>query len=158
MIVSNSSPIISLGTVGRLELFQKCFQEVAIPSGVYDEISMKRDSPEFISLQKGIEERWIKVEKAELLPTLKTNRLGNGEKEAISLAAKHKSILVIDDDSAKTYAEIVGVESHGTLYVLTRAKNKGFLSRSEAIHLLGRMMEAGFYISTLVYGKFLEEI
>lgn len=158
MIVSNSSPIISLGAVGRLDLFKKCFKEVIIPSEVYEEISCKKDSPECLSLQKAIAEKWITVEKIDLLSTFQTAMLGSGEKEAISLAAKHQAILIIDDDIAKTYAKIMGVESHGTLYVLLRAVRKNFLNKKEAIDLLNHMMKAGFYISTEVYGLFLEEI
>ncbi len=158
MIVSNSSPIISLGAVGRLDLFQKCFKEVTIPLGVYEEILRKKESPEAVSLQKAIAEGWITVEKTDLLSTLQTDMLGPGEKEAISLAAKHKVILIIDDDIAKTYAKIMGVESHGTLYLLICAVRKNFLNKKEAIDLLHQMMKAGFYISTEVYGMFLEEI
>ncbi len=158
MIVSNSSPIISLGAIGKLHLLKSCFKEVLIPSAVYVEISQKAESPECISLQKGIDEKWITREKAEVLPLLKTNLLGQGEKEAISLAAKHKVILIIDDDTAKTYAEIMGVEPHGTLYVLILAVHKQILTGKEAINLLNQMMKAGFYLSTEVYGMFLENM
>ncbi len=158
MIVSNSSPLISLGSIGRLDLFKKCFKEVAIPSSVYHEISQKKESPEFISLQKGIDERWIAIEPVEVLPLLKTNALGEGEKEAISLASKHKVILIIDDDTAKRYVEIMGVEPHGTLYVLILAVRKKILTRKEALEILDHMMKIGFYISTDVYGHFLAEI
>ena len=158
MIVSNSSPLIALGAIGRLELFRKCFKQVLIPPGVYGEISEKEESPEFISLQKGIREKWIEVEKIELLSTLKTDTLGQGEKEAISLAAKHKVVLIIDDDSAKAYAAIMGVESHGTLYLLILAVRRNIVSRKEVIEIVNLMMSKGFYISTDVYGWFLQEI
>lgn len=158
MIVSNSSPIISIGTIGRMDLFRKCCKEVIIPFAVYTEISQKKESPEFLSLKKAIEEKWVKVEKITLLPSLRTVTLGEGEKEAISLAAKHKLILIIDDDMAKKYAEIMGVEPHGTLYVLILAVRKKILNKKEAVDILHQMMKAGFYISTDVYAIFLAEI
>ncbi len=158
MIVSNSSPIISLGAIGNLSFLKRCFNEVIIPVGVYTEISRKGESPEFISLQKGIDERWIRIEKVDVLPILKTNMLGEGEKEAISAAAKYKAILIIDDDTAKAYAGIMGVESHGTLYVLILLVRKKILTRDEAIDILNQMMKTGFYLSTEVYGMFLESV
>lgn len=158
MIISNSSPIITLGAIGKLDLLKKCFKEVIIPSAVYTEISQKEDKPEFISLQQGIGQGWIKVEKTEMLSLLKTHTLGDGEKEAISLASKHKVILIIDDDTAKAYAEIMGVEAHGTLYVLILSVCKKILTGNEAIDILNQMMKVGFYLSTEVYGKFLEEM
>lgn len=158
MIVSNSSPIITLGASGKLELLKKCFKEIIIPLAVYTEISKKEESPEFISLQRGIDEKWIKIEKIEMLSLLKTPTLGDGEKEAISLASKYKVILIIDDDTAKTYAEIMRVKAHGTLYVLILAVHRNILSKKEAIEILNQLMKAGFYLSTELYGRFLEEM
>ncbi len=41
IIVSNSSPIISLSSVGRIDLLEKLFSEINIPSHVYTEIKAK---------------------------------------------------------------------------------------------------------------------
>lgn len=38
IVVSNSSPIISLSSVGRIDLLEKLFSEIHIPSHVYTEI------------------------------------------------------------------------------------------------------------------------
>ena len=41
IVVSNSSPIISLSSVGRIDLLEKLFSEIQIPAHVYSEIKAK---------------------------------------------------------------------------------------------------------------------
>ncbi len=156
MIVANSSPVIMLAKQGLLELMKKCFKKVVIPKSVYEEISQKKGSPELIALEKAIKDKWIVVEKAAVIPALDTKNLGQGEKEAISLAAKHKSALIIDDDAAKTYAAIFEVEAHGVLYVIYLAFKRKFIDNAGAMNALESMITDGFYISHEVYMRFFE--
>ncbi len=156
MIVSNATPLINFGKQGVLNILKKCFDKIIIPNAVYNEIIMKRDNPEVIALMKAIEEKWIMIENIGINPILATKNLGEGEKEAISLAVKYKSILLIDDDSAKSYANIFGVETHGSIYIIYLACIKRHLQKEEARKILDSMIKEGFYVSTEVYSRFLE--
>ena len=104
MIVTNSSPLIALGKQGVLNLLERCFQKVAVPKSVYDEVSVKKDSPEAVALEKAAKDKLVIVEKVSINPMLISEKMWQGEKEAISLAVKHKAELLMDDDSAKAYA------------------------------------------------------
>ena len=156
MIVSNSSPIIILAKQGMLDLLKKCFKEVIIPESVYEEILHKSGTLEAIALNQAIKEKWISVQKVAVIVKLETKRIGQGEKEAISLAYKHKSLLVMDDDSAKKYSSIFGVESHGTFYVIYLACIRKLLDKSSAKEVLENMIADGFYISSEFYSRFIK--
>ena len=156
MIVSNSSPIIMLTKQGMLDIMRKCFGKVIIPKSVYDEVAQKEGSPELIALDKAIRDRWIAVEKVMVASALETKKLGKGEKEAISLAVKHKCTLIIDDDSAKAYASIFGIDAHGTLYVLYLAYKKKIIDHDNAMNAMEGMAVGGFYISNDVYTRFFD--
>ena len=156
MIVSNSSPIILLAKQGMLGIMRKCFGKVIIPKSVYDEVAQKEESPELIALDKAIRDRWIAVEKVMVASALETKKLGKGEKEAISLAAKHKCILLIDDDSAKAYASIFGIDAHGVLYVIYLAYKKKIIDHDEIMNAMQGMAVDGFYISNDVYTRFFD--
>ena len=43
--VSDSSPLISLAAIGKLELLQSVFNAVVIPQAVYAEITAGKDRP-----------------------------------------------------------------------------------------------------------------
>ncbi len=156
MIIVNSSPLIILGKQGMLSLLKKCFKKAIIPKTVYDEVMQEKDSPESVALRKAIRDKWIFVETSVVNPILNTKKIGQGEKEAISLAVKHGITLIIDDDYGKTYASILDVEAHGTLYVVFLARMKNFISKEEATDILKNMIMNGFYISTNLYSRFLE--
>jgi predicted nucleic acid-binding protein len=38
LVVSNSGPLITLATIGRLDLLESLFKQVAIPEAVYEEV------------------------------------------------------------------------------------------------------------------------
>ncbi|MBI1935646.1 DUF3368 domain-containing protein [Candidatus Woesearchaeota archaeon] len=156
MIVSDSSPIINFGRHGMLDILRRCFKKVLISDSVYREVMQKKESPESVDLENAIKSKWISVEKMRVMEQLGTKNLGQGEKESISLASKYKLILLIDDDSAKKYAAIFGVEAHGTLYAIYLAYSKKSIDKAEAASLLNRMIEAGFYISPEVKSRFVE--
>jgi len=155
MIASNSSPIIILAKQGLLDLLEKCFKKVIIPQSVYDEVMNKNGTPEAIALGKAIEEKWISVQKVEIIANLETKNIGQGEKESISLAHKHNCILIIDDDASKKYASIFGVEAHGTFYVIYLACTKKLISKTKAKNILEGMIADGFYVSSEFYSKFI---
>lgn len=155
MIVVNTSPLIVLGKIGHISLLKKCFKKVLIPKAVYQELTEKPDSPETIALENAINEKWITINETEINSSLDTKNIGKGEKEAISLAKKLNLPIIIDDDSAKTYASIIEVEAHGTLYVLIKSYVKKHISKEKTKTLLESMIKKGFYISTELYFEFL---
>ncbi|MBI2139191.1 DUF3368 domain-containing protein [Candidatus Woesearchaeota archaeon] len=156
MIAADTSPLIVLGKQGKLELLRQCFGKVSVPESVVREVSERKESEESIALASAIEARWIEAVQISINPLLETSKIGIGGKEAISLAAKLKSILIMDDALAQSYATLAGVEAHGTLYVLLFALKKGFIHNEEAKELLYGMMTQGFYLSAEVYGRFLQ--
>ncbi len=155
MIVADSSPIIILAKQGMLEILKKCFEKVIIPESVYNEIRVKEGSTELLAIEKAIKSEWIAVQKASIIPELDTKNIGKGEKEAISLAFQHKSILLIDDDTARKYASIFGVEAHGTLYVIYAACLKKLIDKSTARNAVENIIADDFYISSEIYSRFL---
>lgn len=155
MIVSNSSPIISLGKRGYLFLLKKCFNKVIIPEEVYKEIIIKINSVEANALKKAIKERWLHVEKVEIIDFLKNVNIENGEKEAISLAYKYKNRVLLDDDSAKSFALMLNLDAHGTLFVIHFAYLMKYITKDQAKEVIDLMIKDGFYISTDVYSIFI---
>jgi hypothetical protein len=77
---SNSSPLIALTSIDRLNLLQTLFESVVIPLAVDREI--KRSIPAALP--------WLRVQSlASTLPTIVLRRtLGDGEREAIALAVE----------------------------------------------------------------------
>lgn len=115
IIICDTGPILHLKEIGLLDLLQKA-GKIIIPRGVDIELS------EIGLSWKDQKPIWISVERLTLTENSKANVLYSsglldfGEAEAIVLAQHLKADwFLTDDTSARTFANIIGLEVHGTL-------------------------------------------
>jgi len=148
MIVSDSTTLIILFDLNRIELLANLFPKIIIPSAVYDEISVKRviELPTFISVQK--------AQDTDVLKSLK-QLLDLGESEAIALALEQNSKLIIDEKKGRKIAMRQGLEIIGLLGIVYLNIKKGFISKKEAKGFLDEALNHGYRISQqLIDGMF----
>ena len=144
-VVSDSSPIIHLAKIGKLNLLELLFDTIKVPRAVYRECVIEgggRSEVEFIK-----DARWIKVldvSNTNLIKLLKT-QIDEGESEAIVLALEIGADLVLlDDYEAREKARVLGLKVVGTIGVLLKAKKRGLIeSLKEEI---GKLQNSGFWI------------
>lgn len=146
-VIVNSTPLISLGRINRLELLQKVYGKICIPQAVYDEICEKDDTasallktyPAWIKVVKIKDEtarRWFPVS------------LHDGEVEVMILADELGGRqVVIDDLPARKHAiRLFGREKVlGTLGTLIIAKRMGLID--EVGTLIEDLKKAGIRYS-----------
>jgi predicted nucleic acid-binding protein len=159
-VVSNSSPLIWLAKIGRLDFLRIIFREVIIPTRVYEETALEAGSADSILICEAIEDGWIKVSQEKLEEaTVLANRAGVhlGEAEAILLAQKLGAELIIDEREGSGTAQMFGVRPIGTIAVLMLALAQGHLTSGEFKEHLNRLIALGFWLSVDVYNKVLEE-
>ena len=145
-VIINSTPIIALGGMGMLELLKKMYGEVIIPQAVYDEIGLKPDSRSFIELKKSLS--WVQILpiQNQMAKRFFKTQLHVGEVEVMILATEQEADLVVmDDANAKKHAMYLGLNVIGTLGILVKCKEQGFLN--EVKPLLDQMSQNGFRIS-----------
>ena len=145
-VVSNSSPLIHLAKIGKLELLESIFGVVTIPGAVYDECVAQGGGREEA---KDIENAsWLRVEKAtnQNLVTLLRSELDRGEAEAIALALERDAALVLlDDAEGREKARLYDLPITGTVGLLLRAKREGLLGSFDDTLL--KLRQSGFWMS-----------
>ena len=106
MVISDSTTLIILFDLGRVELLSNLFSKILIPPTVYKEISTKREIilPGFMEVVCVKENTTLKVLKS---------LLDEGESEAIALALERKSKLIIDEKKGRKIAMAQGLEIIG---------------------------------------------
>ena len=146
MIVSDSTTLIILFDLKRLELLSNVFERIIIPQAVYDEITVKKpiELTSFISVRK--------VTHTELFNTL-TSLLDIGESEAIALALELKKPLIIDEKKGRKIALHQGIKIIGLLGVVYLNIKKGYLTQGEAKDFLDDALEHGYRISQKLIGE-----
>lgn len=126
-VITDTSPIQYLYQIAHLDLLPSLYQQLRMPQAVADEIA--RGRAQGISLPDPTSLSWITlcpVPPSLLIPDLPN--LGAGEREVLSLAiAIPDSLALLDDALARSYAQQLNVSMTGTLGVLLKGKQSGYL-------------------------------
>lgn len=133
IIVTDSTCLIVLERIERLNLLSALFDSIFIPPAVQQEF--------------GIHLPWLQVEiptDEGMILTLKM-LVDDGEAEAIALAYQKKLPIILDDRQARTVAKNLKIPFIGTIKLLIKAKQRGMISALEP--LLDELEQNGFYLT-----------
>lgn len=153
IIISDSSPAISLAIVKKLHLFEDLYRKVVIPEAVFHEITFQ-DKPFSKDLYNYFKNRIKKVTNDMAVEMLLSD-IGRGEAEAIVLAKELKAdVIIVDDLKARKLAILNGLEVRGTIGIFLEAKKKGLIDAIKP--LLDMLIENGIRISDTIIRLALE--
>ena len=142
-VIVNSTPVIGLANIGKLDVLRQMYGTITIPQAVFDEIK----SPS-VQRQVNAKRDWIRVEQINDASQKQMYRakLHAGEVEVMILAQEKKADLVIlDDNAAKKTAKFLGLRVIGTLGILVLAKKRGYIK--EVSPVLDALKRDGFFVS-----------
>ena len=145
-VIVNTTPLIALSHVGQLSVLKKLYGEIIIPEAVYKELSVKAESVCKRMVDMSLD--WIRVEKIQnqMAKSMYKTQLHEGEVEVMILSIEMGAdLVIIDDANAKKHAKYLGLPVTGTLGILIKAKQEGYIEALRPI--LEQMIEHGIYIS-----------
>ncbi|MHA1579867.1 MAG: hypothetical protein ACTSUQ_09600 [Candidatus Freyarchaeota archaeon] len=157
MIVSNATPLIYLSKINMLHLLKKKFAKVLLPRKVWEEVVErgKLDGhPDAYLVEEAVREGWIQVVEAneiEAEKIAKAFRIHRGEAEAILLAKKKKTQILLDQTHARETAKILKLTPRGTIYVLRLAYRNKLISREKYLKLIDKLVENNFCVLIELY-------
>jgi len=125
-VVADASPLIALAILGRLDLLDKLFIEVLVPTAVYQEAT-QQNKPHAQEIKQFIQDKVVAA--SNLLDVQKFNNdVDLGEAEAIALALeKGIANILIDDGKGRRFVQSKGLQPIGTIGMLLQAKRKGLI-------------------------------
>ncbi|MCX6593696.1 MAG: DUF3368 domain-containing protein [Acidobacteria bacterium] len=145
IVVSNTSPIVALDYLGRLDILKPLFGQVLIPAAVRQELR-SRELPPSILVREVVGDPAGGM----------LQGLDRGESEAIALAIESEAhLILLDDFAARQRADRLGLSKLGIVGLLVRAK------RERLIEAIGpeieRLMGLPFHLSPGVVKNALRE-
>jgi predicted nucleic acid-binding protein len=157
MIVSNTSPIINLACIDRLDVLPALFGEIAIPDAVFHEIAVAHpDAPGASDVRTAPWVRRRSVVNRPLVDSLRLE-LDPGEAEAIACAVEaNAKLLLIDERRGRLVALRLGLATTGLMGVLLLARKKGLIESIRPL-LDDLRRVAGFWIGDALYAQVLRE-
>lgn len=152
-VVSNTTPLISLGEIGLLDVLRQLYGTVVIPPTVLAEYQRGRAAHLQRPDLQGIS--WVTVQPAPADPLVPTS-LDAGERDAIALArALQTARILLDERAARAIATRLGLTVTGSAGVLLAAKQLGIISLVKP-HL-DHMVAQGRHIGSNVYEQALRQ-
>lgn len=143
IIVSNSTPLIGLASIGRFELLRQLFGEIQIAQAVYAE-TVTQGREEGGAKRQVSTATWVKTHAIQdrLAVEVLLDELDRGEAETIVLAREIKADWVLmDEKKGRRKLSQLGIEKIGTVGILLKAKQTGLLggnsTRSRTIAATG---------------------
>jgi predicted nucleic acid-binding protein len=147
-VTTNTSPIIALAKIGRLELLMNLYDTVVITQFVKVESVDKGKelgAPDALIIEKAIKEGWIKVRKLTREQTLRVQkliretRIGFGEAGALILGRDEGMFVILDDREARAIAKSWDLDYTGTVMVLYEAFVKKLITFDQLVESLTKL-------------------
>ena len=155
IVVSDTTPLISLLKINRLDLLEKLFGKILIPQAVFNELTVDANqikNKKFILVKA--------VNKFESVGILKRAvGLDQGESEAIVLADELKAdLLLMDEAKGRKVSVEMGHKIIGTIGILMAAYEEQELTSDEVKDCIDGLQRSGRHIGQNHYMMLLNRL
>jgi len=166
-VVSNSSSLIYLAKVGRLNLIKDVYGRVLISEAVFHEVVTQGKALGIAEAPIVEEEVGQRIFKEGIRPEIdskygfldENERIGPGERQALKLCKQlNADFFIVDDKEARRAARILKVKTLGTCGILIQARRQGLVSCEEAEEILNDLVKSGFRIDPILYRRLIKEL
>ncbi len=157
IVVSDSTILIGLVKIGKLDLLKEIFSKIFIPEEVFKEVVERGKGKPGSKVIK--EAAWIEVKpvKDKIQVSFLMGSLEKGEAEVLVLARELEAdLILLDEEKARKSAVIAGFEIMGLLGLFILAKNLGLIY--EVRPLVDELMIKKFRISDKIIEETLKKV
>ena len=161
IVVADTTPIITLMKLQRLDLLEKLFDTVLVPNAVYEELVS--NSNYLTEAKMVVECPFLKRLEISDRQSIKILRevvgLDAGESEAIVLAEeKHADLLIIDERKGRRVAKQMELKITGTIGILLQAFDCKILSEEEILSCSESLRNSRIRISDSLFALILDHV
>lgn len=161
IVVSDTTPLISLLKIDRIDLLERLFGKVLIPKAVFDELTtderFKLEADQIRQRRFVIVKAVRNPESADILK--RATGLDQGESEAIVLTDElHADLLLMDEAKGRAVSFQMGFKIMGTIGMLMAAYEENELTAEEAKACVQGLQRAGRHISQKHYQMLLDRL
>ena len=161
IVVSDTTPLISLLKIKRIGLLEKLFGEVVIPQAVFTELTVDIRFDEEAEVIKN--EKFISVKEVSNMASVnilkRATGLDQGESEAIVLSDEIQAdILLMDEAKGRKISDQMGIHIMGTIGILMIAYEDDILTADEVKNCIDGLQNAGRHIGHKHYQMLLDRL
>jgi predicted nucleic acid-binding protein len=168
-LVFDSTPLIYLTRSSLAEFLKEIIQPKYTTASVFEEVvceGKRNRAPESSLLETLFKKEIIKVQTIsnkgylkyvkEMAAGKEMQPLHEAEAEVLCLTKELNGVAVADDKVAKSVARILGIELHGTGYILGKIYATGKIDKEKLVEKVKEMRDSGWYLSAEDYLKIID--
>ncbi len=161
IVVSDTTPLISLLKIDCIDLLEKLFGQVLIPQAVFEELTaderFKLEADQISSKQFIMVKAVQNSESASILK--RATGLDQGESEAIVLTDElNADVLLMDEAKGRAISSQMGLKIMGTIGILMAAYEEKELTADEVKWCIEGLQNAGRHISQKHYQMLIDKL
>ncbi|MDE7477525.1 MAG: DUF3368 domain-containing protein, partial [Lachnospiraceae bacterium] len=154
IVIADTTPLISLMKIEKLELLNKIFGRVYIPEAVYQELTTNSSfESEARQIKKCGYIQVVSVSNRKAVKILRrATGLDLGESEAIVLTDEQQgNLLLMDEVKGRSVAKQMGIRIMGTIGILMIALEKQEIDYAEIVRSIEILRKSGRHIKNELY-------
>ncbi len=161
IVISDTTPIISLLKANQLDLLRKLYGAVLIPDAVYRELT---EDPAYAQEAECVKKldflRQVHVENIQSVRILRSiTGLDAGESEALVMYDEQKAeLLLMDERKGRNVAKQLNMKYIGTVGILMLAFDKEFISPVDVKSCMDMMLANGIRLDEKLYKIVLDHV
>lgn len=161
IIVSDTTPLITLLKIDRIDLLEKLFGSVKIPPSVYNELSSNKIFKNEALIIKNVS--YINLlpikNKDKVESIMEKYSLDIGESEAIALALENNAEAILMDEKKGREASIsLNIKAIGTIGILSLSYELGYFSKEDMLAYINILKSANRFLSESLYRSLLDKL
>lgn len=165
MWVFDATPLIYLAKVGQLELASHLEGRCRIPEPVYDEVvtaGLEEGHADARRIERCIDDGIfdvVSVDETLLRDRLRRNpNVSDADVAVLACAASLDATALMDEAAGRRVADVEGIETRGTAYLVLLCAKRGAISVSEARETIDAMIDAGWHCAPELYSKVVRKL
>ncbi|MFB6158067.1 MAG: DUF3368 domain-containing protein [Candidatus Nanohalobium sp.] len=157
MLVFDATPLIYLAKAEKLEEVDEMEGKKLVPEKVYREVVEEAEGePDAERIEKAVEDDIFEIVSAEVEED--TDFLSDADLQVLKVAEQRDAVAVMDEENGRNVADIRGIETRGTAFIVLRMQKRKVISEEEAKETVDSMIDEGWYCSTDLYKEIINKI
>jgi predicted nucleic acid-binding protein len=160
MWVFDTTPLISLAKIDRLDIVERLDQPCLVPESVYGEVvddGLDAGYPDVRRIDQRVEDGTLEVvsvaETALAARLLGNDSLSDANVAVLACAADRDAVAVVDETYGRDVAATEGISTRGTAYLVLSQVSQGPIDVSGGREIIDAMIDEGWYCAPDVYTR-----
>ncbi|EMA62239.1 hypothetical protein C470_06091 [Halorubrum distributum JCM 13561] len=160
--VFDATTLIYLAKADWIGVVEALDEPQVVPEAVYREVvttGVKRGYDDARRVERTVEDGLVDVVAVETDDSAVATRLArhpglsDADVAVLACADARDAVAVMDESAGRSAAEVEGVETRGTAYLVLAAVKDGQLSKAEGRDAIDAMIDHGWYVAPDVYTR-----